>query len=164
MLNMFKPDKHFRNIFAIDFDNLKKEGIRGLICDIDNTIVPWSEEKVLVEVVDWFADAKEKGFKVCLVSNGTDRRVSFFSNELELPAVGQAVKPTKRAFKKAQKKLGLKKEEIAVVGDQIFTDVCGGNRMGFKTILVEPLSKKEFITTRIMRSLEKLVYRRRENI
>lgn len=160
MLSKFKPDKHFQDIFAIDFDKLRKEGIRGLICDIDNTIVPWSEEKVLAEVTDWFAEIKKKGFKVCLVSNGTDRRVSFFSNQLGLPAVGQAVKPSKRAFQKAQKKLGLKREEIAVIGDQIFTDVFGGNRMGFKTILVEPLSKKEFITTRIMRSLERLVYKR----
>lgn len=161
MLNKLKPDQYYQDIFAIDLNLLKEEGIKGLICDIDNTIVPWSEESILKDVIDWFAEIKEHGFKICLVSNGTDKRVKFFSNELSLPAVGQAIKPAKRAFKLAQKILQLDEKEIVVVGDQIFTDVYGGNRMGYRTILVDPMSDKELFTTKIMRSLEKLVYKRR---
>ena len=163
MLNNLKPDQYYQDIFAIDLNLLQNEGIKGLICDIDNTIVPWSKDLLVKEVADWFAEIKEHGFKICLVSNGIDKRVNYFSEELSLPAVGQAVKPAKRAFRLAQKILKLKKEEIAVVGDQIFTDVFGGNRMGFRTILVDPMSDKEFFTTKVMRSLEKLVFKRRGN-
>ncbi|MFW6034915.1 MAG: YqeG family HAD IIIA-type phosphatase [Halanaerobiales bacterium] len=162
MITKLQPDLYYRNIFVIDFDKLKQEGIKGIICDIDNTIVPWTEEEVIEEVADWFISIKDKGFDICLVSNGTDRRVQFFSDKLSLPAFGQAIKPTKRAFKLAQKSLDFKKTEIAVIGDQIFTDVFGGNRMGYKTILVDPMSKKEFITTKIMRLLEKIFFKRRE--
>ncbi|MFW6282134.1 MAG: YqeG family HAD IIIA-type phosphatase [bacterium] len=161
MFNKMQPDQYYRDIFEIDLDLLKKTGIKGLICDIDNTIVPWSEESVILEVANWFEKINEEGFKICLVSNGTDRRVKFFSEELKLPAVGQAIKPAKRAFKIAQKILELEKEEIAVIGDQIFTDVYGGNRMGYTTILVDPLSDKELKSTRLMRSIEKLIFKGR---
>lgn len=163
MLNNFKPDQYYQDIFSIDLNSLKKEGIDGLICDIDNTIVPWSEDSVIEEVTDWFAEIERHGFKICLVSNGTDKRVKYFSNELSLPAIGQAVKPAKRAFKLAQKMLELRDDQIAVVGDQIFTDVYGGNRIGFRTILVDPMSDKELFTTKFMRSLENLVFKRRGN-
>jgi len=161
MFNKFKPDQYYRDIFAIDLGLLKEEGIKGIICDIDNTIVPWSEDSVVKEVIDWFEEIKGQGFKICLLSNGKDKRVNYFSKELSLPAVGLAIKPAKKAFRLAQAKLGLAKEEIVVVGDQ-FTDIFGGNRMGFKTILVDPLSEKEFFMTRLMRKLEGLVYKRRE--
>lgn len=157
-----KPDYYYPDIFSIDLDQLSSRGVRGIISDIDNTIVAWSEEELLKEVFDWFADLKERDFKVCLVSNGTGRRVGYFSRELGIPAVGQAIKPAKRAFRQAREKLGLAPEEIAVIGDQIFTDILGGNRMGFQTILVDPLSPKEFLTTRFVRSLEKLVFKRRD--
>ncbi len=163
MLNNLKPDQYYQDIFTIDLNSLKEEGIKGLICDIDNTIVPWSEDSVLEEVTDWFVEIENHGFKICLVSNGTDKRVKFFSEELSLPAIGQAIKPAKRAFKLAQQMLELKDNEIAVVGDQIFTDVYGGNRMGFRTILVDPMSDKELFTTKFMRSLENLVFKRRGN-
>ena len=162
MLNKFQPDQYYQDIFSIDLDQLKKEGIKGMLCDIDNTIVPWSEYSVLEEVIDWFAEVKRRGFKICLLSNGRDERVNYFSKKLSIPAVGLAIKPARKAFRLAQEKLGLEKEEIVVVGDQIFTDIFGGNRMGFKTILVDPLSKKEFFMTRIMRRLERLVFKRRE--
>lgn len=161
MLDKFKPDQYYQDIFAIDLDSLKRKGIKGLICDIDNTIISWSEDLIVKEVVDWFAYIKRQGFLICLVSNGKNKRVKYFSKELSLPAVGQAIKPAKRAFKQAQKMLMLNKGEIAVIGDQIFTDVYGGNRMGYCTILVDPMSEKELFTTRFMRKIEKLVYKRR---
>lgn len=160
MISLLKPDYYFNDIFSIDLDLLLKQGIKGIICDIDNTIVPWSEKRVLLEVADWFNAVKNKDFRICLVSNGMDRRVSFFSEELEVPAIGQAVKPTRKAFKLAKDKLGLNSSEIAMIGDQIFTDILGGNRMGFKTILVDPMSEEELFSTKIIRKLEKLVFER----
>lgn len=161
MLDKLKPNLYYNNIFDIDLEELRLEGIRGIICDIDNTIVAWSEEEVLQEVIEWFEILYQSGFKVCLLSNGTDERVRYFSKVLGLPAIGQAVKPTRRAFKLARAKLGLERREIAVIGDQIFTDILGGNRMGFKTILVDPMNEKEFFITRINRFFEKMVFTRR---
>ena len=157
MFNNLQADQYYQDIFEIDLDLLKKDGINGLIIDIDNTIVPWSEEAIVIEVVDWFKELSGRGFKICLVSNGANKRVHFFAEELKIPAVGQAVKPFKKAFKSAQKTLNLKPKEIAVIGDQVFTDVFGGNRMGFTTILVDPMSDKELFTTKIMRTIEKFV-------
>jgi HAD superfamily phosphatase (TIGR01668 family) len=163
MFEKLKPDLYYQNIFAIDFGELARKGVRGLICDIDNTIIPWSEDKILKEVTDWFAEIKKKGFSICLVSNGKDKRVKKISRELAIPALGLALKPSRKAFKKAQEILKLKKEEIAVIGDQLFTDILGGNRMGFKTILVDPMSSKEFFTTMLVRRIEGFIYKRRGN-
>ncbi|MFW6022189.1 MAG: YqeG family HAD IIIA-type phosphatase [Halanaerobiaceae bacterium] len=163
MFSKLKPDLYYKDVFSIDLSLLKSEGIKGLICDIDNTIVSWSEDEVVIEVINWLAEIKNEDFIICLVSNGIDKRVQFFSEELSLPAVGQAIKPAKRAFKVAQKILQLKPDEIAVIGDQIFTDVLGGNRMGYMTILVDPMSEKELITTKFMRSIEKFFFKRSDN-
>ena len=163
MFDKLKPELYYQDIFAIDLIALDREGIKGLICDIDNTIMPWSEDTIIKEVLDWFDEIKEQGFSICLVSNGKDKRVKKLSQDLSIPAVGLAAKPSKRAFKKAQKILKLKREEIAVIGDQLFTDIFGGNRMGFKTILVDPMSSKEFFTTMLIRKIERFVYKRRGN-
>lgn len=160
MLKKLYPDAYYESIFKINIEDLKESGIKGMIVDIDNTIVPWNDKKLSDEVFNWFKNLIEEGFRLCLISNGMTKRVEYFSNQLDIPAIGTAVKPRKKAFKKALKILGLRKEKIAVVGDQIFTDVLGGNRMGFMTILVDPLNKNEFITTKIMRFIEKIVFNR----
>ncbi|AZO95699.1 YqeG family HAD IIIA-type phosphatase [Iocasia frigidifontis] len=162
MINKLKPDQYYQDVFLIDFDLLKKQGIKGVICDIDNTIVPWSEEEILQEIIDWFSEIKDRGFQICLVSNGTAKRVNYFSEKLDLPAFGQAVKPAGKAFRKAQTVMALNSSEIVVIGDQLFTDVFGGNRMGFVTILVDPMNSREFFTTRIMRLLERMFFKRGE--
>ncbi|MFO7814771.1 MAG: YqeG family HAD IIIA-type phosphatase [Halanaerobiales bacterium] len=154
------PDAYYKSIFEIEIGSLKDSGVVGIIVDIDNTIVPWNDKKISDEVFNWFKNLIEEGFKLCLISNGMTKRVEYFSNQLDIPAIGTAVKPRKKAFRKALKILDLRKDKIAVIGDQIFTDVLGGNRMGFKTILVDPLNEKEFITTKIMRFLEKIVIKR----
>jgi hypothetical protein len=161
MFDYLKPDYYYSDIFSIDLNILKKQGIKGVICDIDNTIVAWSNKEILEKVYEWIQLLEEDGFSVCLVSNGLNRRVSYFRENLEVPAVGQAVKPRKKAYKKAQKILGLKSTEIVVIGDQIFTDILGGNRLDFLTILVDPVDNKEFFTTRIMRCFERLIFTRK---
>lgn len=160
ILKKLYPDAYYKSIFNINIKDLKESGIKGIIVDIDNTIVPWNDKKVSDEVFNWFTNLIEEGFRLCLISNGMTKRVEYFSNQLDIPAIGTAVKPRKKAFKKALKILGLKKEKVAVIGDQIFTDVLGGNRMEFMTILVDPLEENEFITTKIMRFIEKIVFKR----
>jgi uncharacterized protein len=160
MIRLLKPSYYYKNIFSIELDKLIESNIEGIICDIDNTIVPWSEERVLGETFNWFEKIKRMEFKVCLVSNGIDNRASFFGERLDLPYVGMAKKPSKSAFIKAMKILDLEANKIAVIGDQIFTDILGGNRMGFITILVDPMSERELFITRIMRFLEAMFFER----
>ena len=160
ILKKLYPDIYYESIFDIDIKDLKDLDIKGVVVDIDNTIVPWNDKELSEEVFNWFKKLIKEGFKLCLISNGMSKRVEYFSNQLDIPAIGKAVKPRKKAFRKALNILDVQKDKIAVIGDQIFTDVLGGNRMGFTTILVDPLNKQEFITTKIMRFLEKLVIKR----
>ncbi len=160
MFSKLKPDYYYKDIFDIDFLYFKEKGYQGIICDIDNTIIPWSDKEPLREVIDWLEELEKMGFSLCLVSNGRKRRVKEISDYLGIPAVGQAAKPTRSAYRQAIKRLGMGKDKILVLGDQIFTDILGGNRVGLKTILVDPMDKEEFITTKMLRFLEKIIYQR----
>ncbi len=153
-----KPDRYYHTILDIDLAALKEAGFKGIVFDIDNTIVPWSEKEMLAEIVNWLSTIEEMGFQVCLLSNASRQRKNYFSDKLKIPAVQHGVKPGKKAFKEASQLLSLNKEQIVFVGDQIFTDVLGGNRAGFFTILVDPMADKEFVFTRFVRKLENFVF------
>ena len=154
-MKLLIPDVILESVFDIDLGNLKKRGISGLLVDIDNTLVPWGEPEMEEAFVAWVRRAKNAGFKFCLVSNATEDRAQSFAALLGIPAVGRALKPLGRAFRRGLAALDLSAKEVAVVGDQLFTDVFGGNRLGMYTILINPLSTHEFGTTKIVRKLEK---------
>jgi len=151
------PDLICESVFAIDLDELRGRKISGLLVDIDNTLVPWGEPEMEEAFVDWVQSAKNKGFKVCLVSNAKKPRAEGFATLLDIPAVGMALKPLGRAFKRGMSLLNLGPREVAVVGDQLFTDVFGGNRLGIYTILINPLSRNELDSTKVMRRIEQRV-------
>jgi HAD superfamily phosphatase (TIGR01668 family) len=153
-MNMLVPDVICESVFAIDFGQLTNRGIRGLLIDIDNTLVPWGEPQMEEAFVAWVKRAKEEGFALCLVSNAIKNRAQSFAALLEIPAVGRALKPLGRAFRRGMQELGLSPKEVAVVGDQLFTDVLGGNRLGIYTILINPLSRSELGTTKLVRRME----------
>ncbi len=157
MRKLLSPDQHLNDVFEIDPDHLQSLGIKGIITDMDNTLVPWSDRTVYPRLSKWFADLKKRGFKLFIVSNNSKDRGGYLARELEIPAIWYAVKPRRGAFRKALEHMGLSPQEVAVVGDQIFTDVLGGNRLGLYTILVTPISEKEFIWTKLMRRLERLI-------
>lgn len=160
MFHYLKPDLYYPSILEIDLQDLRKRRIRGIICDMDNTLVSWEKKGVEREMVKWCGEVREQGFKMCLVSNGLLERVEKISHALNVPYVAQAIKPRRRPFKKAAKILDLHPTQLAVIGDQIFTDILGGNRMGMLTILVDPLSKKEFPGTKVTRLIERVVRKR----
>ncbi len=160
MLRLLYPKQHLNSIFELDPDELRSMGIRGLIADMDNTLVPWNDRSVHPRLALWLAGLKEKGFRLCIVSNNTADRGGQLALELDIPAIWYAVKPRRRAFRLALQKMELSAPEVAVIGDQIFTDVLGGNRLGLYTILVTPISDKEFIWTRLMRQFERMVLNR----
>ncbi len=136
---------------------LEKEGIRGIIFDLDNTLVPWNDWTVCPEIKEWMGQVKEAGFSSCIVSNNNSRRGKELSEVFDLPAFWKAVKPRRRSFRKALELMALEPSQTAVIGDQVFTDILGGNRMGLYTILVHPLSRREFLGTVYVRKVERVV-------
>lgn len=164
MRRLLIPDQQLNDIFEIDTVYLKSIGIKGLITDMDNTLVAWSDRNVYPRLAEWFADLKKQGFRLCIVSNNSKEKGGQLAREVDIPAIWYAVKPRRKAFRQALEKMELKPEEVAVVGDQVFTDVLGGNRLGLYTILVNPISEKEFIWTKFPRMLERFVLgRKRED-
>lgn len=159
MNNIFHPTKILQSIYDIDFKQLKQNGIKGLILDIDNTLVAHGIEEANDKVISWIQQAEDLGMKVCIVSNNTEDRVIKFNEKLKVPTVHRATKPRKWAFIKASKIMDVSVKEIAVIGDQVFTDVLGGNRLGMVTILVTPIHTKEPVFIKFKRLLEKLVLR-----
>ena len=157
MRRLLLPDQQLNDIFEIDTAYLKSIGIKGLITDMDNTLVAWSDRNCHPRLAEWFARLKSRGFKLFIISNNSRDSGGQLALELDIPAIFYAVKPRKRAFQQALENMELTPEEVAVIGDQIFTDVFGGNRLGLHTILVTPISEKEFIWTKLMRMLERLV-------
>lgn len=158
-MERFHPAEYVRSIYDIDLRALRQRGVRGIICDLDNTLVAWDSSETAPELRRWLADAKSAGIQVCIVSNNGRTRVGNFAEPLGLPFVANAAKPRRKAFRKAMELLGTSPRETAVIGDQVFTDVFGGNRQGMHTILVVPISRQEFIGTRLVRLIEQFVLR-----
>lgn len=160
LLHFLAPNDVARSIFDIDLDRLKKLGINGLIIDLDNTLLAWDRDEVPERAVAWVEEAKAKGFVLCIASNGLTERVFQIAKLLDVPAIPKAVKPRKKPFRQALQILRLPASQVAVVGDQVFTDVLGGNRMRLYTILINPVSRKELRTTRMVRRVERRVIER----
>lgn len=161
MIGILRPDFQYESIQDIPVEHLLGEGIKGLIMDLDNTIAPWNDKSLTNEVINWFAKLKAAGIKACIVSNNRlPDRVSAVADVLEILYVYNASKPRKRAFLLGAETLGIPAGQIAVIGDQLFTDVFGGNRLGLKTILITPIDEREFAGTKVLRFLEMLVGRK----
>lgn len=154
------PDVYVESILDLPLEKLYAHGIRAFIMDLDNTVTEWNSQEVRSEVVSWMKEVKARGFKACIASNNGRERVVSVAEGLGIPFVSKAGKPRRRAFHRALKVMGSLPEETAVIGDQIFTDILGGNRMNLFTILVVPINKREFIGTRVMRKFEIMVLKR----
>jgi HAD superfamily phosphatase (TIGR01668 family) len=159
MKNRLKPDIYLNTVYELDTAALKQKGIRAIIVDIDNTLVAWDARLPDEKVNELVARLLAEGFKMCILSNNTRKRVEEFNKGLKLPAIYKALKPGKAAFRRAMKLMEAEVTETAVIGDQLFTDVLGGNRIGLFTVLVAPISRKEFLWTRLVRMVEAIVLR-----
>lgn len=157
MFEKLKPKLYVDSIYEIDFAKLKEKGIKGIIIDLDNTITGWDNPNLPDKAFTWFKKMKKAGIKACIVSNNNHQRVESAVAKLGIPYVAKAQKPRRGAFRKAMDILKVGSTEIAVVGDQIFTDILGGNRLNLFTILVVPIASNEFIGTKIVRLVEKRV-------
>ena len=156
LLNKLIPRQHVNTIYEIELDTLWKQGYRGIITDLDNTLVGAKAPLATPELIDWLKVVGQLGFQIVIVSNNQRTRVSKFAEPLSLPFIYRARKPTNGAFRKALKMMDLRAEETVVIGDQMLTDVLGGNRLGLHTILVHPISPtEEGFFTKVNRTLEK---------
>lgn len=156
MCRKFYPNMYMDSTYVIDFEKLYEEGIRGLIFDIDNTLV---EHGVPADdrAIALFERLRRIGFKTCLISNNKEPRVKPFAQAVNSQYVFKANKPSRKNYRKAMEYMGTDGTNTVFVGDQLFTDVYGANRCGIKSILVKPIHPKEEIQIVLKRKLEKIV-------
>ena len=148
------PKSYFSKVENISIEFLNKNKIKALILDVDNTLI--DKQKILSEeIVKWAKELKAQGVKLYILSNSNNKeKLKNISEKLDIPYHRFAMKPLKRGFKKVQRELNEKPENIAIVGDQIFTDIIGGNRCKMYTILVDPIKENEFWYTAWKRPIE----------
>ncbi|QEH68905.1 YqeG family HAD IIIA-type phosphatase [Cellulosilyticum sp. ST5] len=157
MIKKLYPTVYVPSIYDLNLKQLKSEGVKGIIFDIDNTLVPYDEAEPNEEIIALFDQIRKEGFKITLVSNNTEDRVVKFNEKLKVFALHKSQKPLTKNFKKALTLMNCQKKEAIIVGDQVFTDVYGGNKAGIKTILVQPVSEKDEWKTKVKRGLEKKI-------
>lgn len=154
------PKTYLEKATDIKEEFLLENNIKGIILDVDNTLIYYNKE-LLKDADVWCKNLAEKGIKFCIVSNSNKKeKVKMVANKLNIPYISFGMKPLKRGLNKAKRIMGLPSENIAVVGDQIFTDVIGANRSGMFSILVKPLETKDIFITKIKRPLEEAVIRK----
>ncbi|MBD5543793.1 MAG: YqeG family HAD IIIA-type phosphatase [Lachnospiraceae bacterium] len=156
MLKQFYPDNYIDSTYQIDFEQMQKQGIRGVIFDIDNTLVPHgapADERSRA----LFLELHRLGIQTMLLSNNKEPRVKSFADQVHTSYIYKAGKPAIGNYEKAMKLMGTNRKTTLFVGDQLFTDVWGANRAGITTYLVKPIHPKEEIQIVLKRRLEWIV-------
>lgn len=152
---MLKPDYIFNSICDITFEFVKDNNINALILDIDNTLAVPDKNEIPENIETWLHNMKQNGVKLVVLSNNGHERVGAFAKTIGLPFVGKALKPKTDGYLKAAKSVGEDIKKCACVGDQLFTDILGGNRCGAKSILTKPFAKDQTAFIEFKRILEK---------
>lgn len=154
------PDAHFNNVKEITINFLQMNKINALILDVDNTLIDY-DRNLSQDTVKWAENLKKNNIKLYILSNtNKHEKVKEVAKKLQIEYTYFAKKPLKSGFRKVQKILKEEPENIGVVGDQIFTDVVGGNRCKMFTILVEPIAEKDIWITLIKRPIENTIKKR----
>jgi HAD superfamily phosphatase (TIGR01668 family) len=153
----FYPQNYIESAYDIPYSDLYEQGFRGAIFDIDNTLVK-HDAPANEHARKLFAELHQLGFKTMVLSNNGERRVKSFSDAVGSEYIYYARKPRSRNYKKAMKIMGTDKDTTIFVGDQLFTDIWGANRVGMTNFLVKQIDKKEVIQIMIKRHFEKIVW------
>lgn len=156
MFERFFPDESVSSTYDIDFQSLYEEGYRGILFDIDNTLVEHGKG-ASEQALDLFRRLGEMGFQCCLISNNKKQRVSSFNEKIGAHMIFNAHKPRRKGYREAMEMMGTNKENTLFVGDQLFTDIWGAKRIGIRNILVKPINKNEEIQIVLKRYLEKII-------
>ncbi len=160
-VNYLKPSAYVTSIQEIDLDSLKEQGIKLIICDLDNTLVPHFTKFPTKKAINFINEVKKKDFKFILISNNTSKRVSFFSEKLQInDYISNAKKPFPKVIKKTIEKMDVKPQETVIIGDMLITDVLAANFVHTESILVQPLIDPEKTMYRFLLWMEKFVFKK----
>lgn len=154
-MNYFFPDMYQKSIYVINYSKLKENGIKCLLFDLDNTCVPYVDRVPTRKLKDLFDKLQDDGFKLIIFSNSPKKRLMPFKKELNVDCCSKANKPRKKKFIKILKTYNYDLSDVAIIGDQLMTDIYGGNKVGITTILVNPMSDIDMPFTKIHRFMEK---------
>ncbi len=156
---LLKPDVKLKKITDISIELLKKLKVSALLLDVDNTLSTHHGEVLTEGLVEWINNMQQNGIKLLVLSNSKERFVKPIADKIALDYVSSGHKPLPNGFLRGISRLNVNAENAAVVGDQIFTDVLGGNAVRLKTILLTPIKLEDKLGFRIKRTLEKAVFK-----
>lgn len=152
------PDRAIESIHQLDLAELAAQGCRLVLLDVDNTLLPWRGEEMPQESIEWVQRGKDLGLQFCLISNTRNvPRLENLAGQLGVKHLAGKFKPSPEMFLQAMRDFGATTDQVVMIGDQLFTDILGANRSGVAAILVKPLSKTEFVGTKVNRALERAV-------
>lgn len=160
-INYLKPSAYVTSVKEIDLESLKEQGIKLIICDLDNTLVPHFTKFPTKQAIEFVKEVKEVGFDFVLVSNNTSKRVSFFAEKLNLDNyISNAKKPFPKVIKKSIEKMNVSPQETVIIGDMLITDTLAANFVHAESILVQPLIDPERTMDKLLSLAEKIVFKR----
>lgn len=158
-MKKYIPTMYSENIYTVNYKKLKKQGVKCLLFDLDNTLVE-PDVKVPYERLRQFFETLKEDFQIIIFSNSPKKRLMPFKKYLNVDVNYSSLKPLPFSFRKIMRNYNLKKEEIALIGDQLLTDVIGGNRVGIKTVLVDPITEQDLWITKVNRMRENKIFMR----
>lgn len=158
-MDKFIPDMYFQSIYTINYKKLKKNGIKCLLFDLNNTLASLDTDYPSTKLREFIYNLEED-FKVIIISNSNKDRVRPFKEKLNIDSSFRAYKPLKKKYKKIMNLYKFKDTEIACIGDTLLTDIYGGNRMNFTTILVNSISYEEDFFMKIVKKIDNHIYKK----
>lgn len=157
MLKRFFPDIYIESVFSLPMAEFEKRGIKALFFDIDNTVAPFDEDDATEEIIELFENLKKSGYKICLLSNNNEARVVKYNEKLKVMAISRAGKPGIKKIQGMLKEMGVTKDQAALIGDQVFTDMYCAHRAGIMAVLTEPICERDQLITKVKRGAERQV-------
>lgn len=156
----YVPDIYIKSIYSIDYEKLQSKGIKCLLFDLDNTIAPLSLKTPNRKIKRFIGELKDMGFKIIIFSNSGKSRLKPFKDSLDVDCAYNCHKPMRKKFDIILRDYKFSISEVVIIGDNLVTDILGGNRVGITTILVNPLSSKERVVTKISRLYENFMIKK----
>lgn len=155
MISKLYPSISVKSVYELTPDWLKSRGYKAIICDLDDTLTPYYDTNPNPKLAKWLNSLNDAGILICILSNGRKKRVAPLCENLGILFIAMALKPLPFAFNMAIRRLGVNKNSVVAIGDQIFTDIIGGNLAGIHTVLVDPIAYKPGKGEKLKRKLEK---------
>lgn len=156
---LLKPNIKLHGITDITVEILNKFNIKALLLDVDNTMSTHHGQALTEGLLEWIDRMNKNGIKLMVLSNSKRKRIEPFAARISLPFISLGCKPLPTGYLRGVRALGEKRKNVAIVGDQIFTDVLGGNLVGVKTVLLTPIKLEDGLSFKIRRNLEKKIYK-----